>query len=103
MSYRPARISIKSQGRKNSSAAKNDRLELVISHWKKSEIYRFFRFLTPNFLFRPTIVAEIFEDFEPPSKNFLAMSLSKYIIWEMRKKNYNLNSISVFIWYPLSI
>ena len=42
------------------------------SRRKKSEIYRFSRFGTQNFLRRPTMVANIFEDFEPPSKKFLA-------------------------------
>ena len=51
------------------------------SHWKKSEIYRFSRFATQSFLRRPTMVANIFEDFEPPSKKFLATPL------------YNLNNL----------
>ena len=45
------------------------------SHWKKSEIYHFNRFATQNFLRRPTMLANIFEDSEPPSKKFLATPL----------------------------
>ena len=45
-------------------------------HWKRSEIYRFRRSLTQNFLRRPSMVADIFEDFVPPFKNFLATPLS---------------------------
>ena len=71
----PAHISIKSLGMKNSSAAKKYRLELVKSHWKRSEIYLFSRSLTQTFLRHPTIVADIFENFEQPFKNLLAMPL----------------------------
>ena len=46
------------------------------SHWKGSEIYRFSRSVTRNFLCRSTMVADIFEDFEPPSKKFLATPLN---------------------------
>ena len=72
---RPAHISIKSLGMKNSSLAEKYRLELVKSHWKRSEIYRFSCSLTQTFLRHPTIVADFFEDFEQPFKNFLAMPL----------------------------
>ena len=47
---------------------KKDRLQYVKSHWKGSEIYRFSRPATQNFIRRPTMVADIFEDLEPPSK-----------------------------------
>ena len=57
------------------SSAKKDRLGLVKSRWERSEIYRFSRFLTLNFLRQPNIVAGIFEDIEPPSKNFIATTL----------------------------
>ena len=57
------------------SSAKKDRLGLVKSRWERSEIYRFSRFLTLNFLHQPNIVADIFEDIEPPSKNFIATTL----------------------------
>ena len=63
-----AYISIKSEVRGGSSAVKKDRLECVKSSWKGSEIYRFSRSLTQNVFPRPTMVADIFEDFEPPSK-----------------------------------
>ena len=75
---RPARISIKSEGRESSSAAKKDRLEYVKSSWKGSKIYRFSRSATQNFIRRPTIVADIFEDFEPPSKKFIATPHATY-------------------------
>ena len=52
---------------------KKDRV--VKSIWKGSEIYRFNRSLTQNFLRRLTSVADIFEDFERPSKDFLATPL----------------------------
>lgn len=57
------------------SSAKKDRLGLVKSRWERSEIYGFSRFLTLNFLRQPNIVADIFEDIEPPSKNFIATTL----------------------------
>ena len=44
----------------------------------ESEIYYFSRSTTQNFLRRPTMVANIFEDFEPPSKKFL-ISVTKYL------------------------
>ena len=56
---------------------KKDRLQYVKSHWKGSEIYRFGHYSTQNFIRRPTMVADIFEDFEPPSKKFLATPLMK--------------------------
>ena len=56
--------------------AKKDRLEYKKSHWKGSKIYRFSCFVTRNFLCRSTMVADIFEDLEPPSKKFLATPLS---------------------------
>ena len=59
--------------------AKKDRLEYVKSHWKGSEIYRFSRFVTRNFLCQSTMVADIFEDFEPPCKKFLATPLIPFL------------------------
>ena len=38
------------------------------SSWKGSEIYRFSCSATQNFITRPTMMADIFEEFEPPSK-----------------------------------
>ena len=61
--------------RENSSAAKKDTLEHVQSHWKGSGIYRSSRSTTQNFLRRPTMVTNTFEDFEPSSKKFLATPL----------------------------
>ena len=55
--------------------AKKDRLEYVKSYWKGSEIYCFSRSVTRNFLCRSTMVVDISEDFEPPSKKFLATPL----------------------------
>ena len=51
---------------------KKDRLDYVKSHWKESEKSRS-AFQNP--LRRSTMVANIFEDFEPPSKKFLATPL----------------------------
>ena len=45
-------------------------------------MYRFSRSLTQNFVCRTTMVADVFEDFEPPSKHFLATPLS---IFRIRK------------------
>ena len=75
VSYRPAHVSIMRKVGINSSAAKKDRLEFMKSHWKRSEIYRLSRSTTQNFLCRPTMVADISEYFESPSKKFLATSL----------------------------
>ena len=69
---RPAHISIKSEGRESSSAAKKHRLEYVKSSWKGYEIYRFSCSATQHFIPRPTMLADIFEEFEPLSKKFLA-------------------------------
>ena len=61
--------------RENSSAAKKDRLQYVKSHWKRSEVYRFTRSATQNFLQWPTMVTHISGDFQPLSKKFLATPL----------------------------
>ena len=50
-------------------------LEYAKYHWKESEIYRFSRSITQNILRRPTMV-DIFGDFQPPSKKFLATPLN---------------------------
>ena len=71
------------------SSAKKDRLGLVKSRWERSEIYRFSRFLTLNFLRQPNIVADIFEDIEPLSKNFIATTL-KVILANNKKHVRNL-------------
>ena len=64
--------------REHSSAAKKYRLEYLKSHCKGSEIYRSSCSTTQNFLRLPTALAHIFEeDFEPPSKKFLATPLYK--------------------------
>ena len=62
-------------GKENRSAAKKDRLEYVKSHWKVSQMYRFSRRATQIFVRRPTIVADISDNFEPPSNKFLATPL----------------------------
>ena len=62
--------------KKNSSETKKDTIEYLKSYSKGSEIYRLSCFTTPNFLRRSTMVTDNFEDFEPPSKKFLATSLS---------------------------
>ena len=64
-----------SEGRESSSAAEKDRLEYMKSSWEGSEIYRFSCFAIQNFIFRPTMVADKFGEFEPPSENFLATPL----------------------------
>ena len=62
-------------GKENRSAAKKDRLEYVKSRWKVSQIYRFSRRATQIFVRRPIIVADISDNFEPPSNKFLATPL----------------------------
>ena len=59
----------------NSSAAKKERLEYTKSYWKGFEIYGFSSSGTHSFLRRLTMVADIFKDFEPPCKKFLATPL----------------------------
>ena len=75
MLCRPAHVSIMSQGRENSSAAKEDRLKYVKFNWKGPALYRASRSTTQSFLGGQTIVTYIFEDFESPSKKFLATPL----------------------------
>ena len=60
---------------KDSSETKKDTTEYLKSHSKRSEIYPFSCSTTSNFLCQPTMVIDIFEDFEPPSKKFLGKSL----------------------------
>ena len=60
---------------KDSSETKKDTTEYLKSHSKRSEIYPFSCSTTSNFLYQPTMVIDIFEDFEPPSKKFLGKSL----------------------------
>ena len=67
-----------------SSVTKKDILKYLQSHWKESQFYRFSRSTTQNFLRRSTMLVNIFEDFESPSKKFLATPLvftffSKYL------------------------
>ena len=61
---------------KEQFCGKKDSLEYVKSHWKRSEINLFSCSLTQKVRRRrPTMVdmvSDIFEDYEPPSKNFLA-------------------------------
>ena len=99
MLCRPAHISITIEGRKNSSAAKKDRLEWVKSRWKRSEIYLFSRSLTQNFLHWPNMVTDIFEDFELPSKNFLATPLSLFLRYKKSCKK----AIKLGIFLPYSV
>ena len=63
--------------------AKKDRLEYVKSCWKGSGIYCLSHSRTQNFLCQPTMVADIVRDFEPPSKKFLAMSLTKVYLFAL--------------------
>ena len=58
--------------RESSSVAKKDRLEHVKSHWKKSEIHCFSRSTTQSVLVQPNMVADISDNFKPPSKKVLA-------------------------------
>ena len=60
---------------KNNSETKKDTIQYLKSHSKGSEIYRLRCFTNPNFFPRPAMVTIIFEDFEPPSKKFLATHL----------------------------
>ena len=60
---------------KSSSETKKDTIEYLKSHSKGSEIYRLSCSATPNFLQRPTMVTDIFENFEQVSKKFLTTSL----------------------------
>ena len=55
--------------------AKKDRLEYVKSHYKGPEIYRFSLSVTGNYFCWSTMVVDIFDDFEQPSKKFLATPL----------------------------
>ena len=58
---------------KNISGTKKVTIEYLKSHSKESEIYRLScSTIPPTFLRRPPMVTDIFEDFEPPSKKFLA-------------------------------
>ena len=57
---------------KSSSETKKDTIEYLKSH---SEIYRLSCSATPNFLQRPTMVTDIFENFEQVSKKFLTTPL----------------------------
>ena len=68
---------------KDSSETKKDTTEYLKSHSKRSEIYPLSCSTTSNFLCQPTMVIDIFEDFEPPSKNFLGKSL-----WGLTKSYY---------------
>ena len=60
---------------KNSSETKKGTIKYLKSHSKGSKIYRFSCSTTINFLRRSTMVIDIFEYFEPPSKKFLAKPL----------------------------
>ena len=51
---------------------------LILYLKKEFEIYHFRCSATQNFIRRSTMVADIFEDFDRPSKKFLATSLEKY-------------------------
>ena len=66
------------QGREN-SFVRACRLECVKSLWKASEISLFSRSAT-----QPTMVANIFEDFESASKKFLATPLSWKIPFQLQ-------------------
>ena len=57
------------------SAARKDRLEYVESYWKVSKIYSSSLFGNQNIFRRPTMLSEIFKDFELPSKKFLPTPL----------------------------
>ena len=72
------------------------RLKNVKSSWKGFEIYCFSCFPIQNFIPRSTMVADIFEEFEPPSKNFLATPLTRSNI--LPRKNI---PISKWMFYTL--
>ena len=80
---RPAHVSIKSKSRENSSAGKKDRLDYVKFRWKGSRMYRSSRSTTWNFFCQPTMMADIFEDFEAPFKKSLATPMQ--IVAALRK------------------
>ena len=57
-------------------SAKKDRLDRVHEIVLKGPgIYRFSHSVTQNFFLWPTMVADIFKDFDLPSKKFLAIPL----------------------------
>ena len=53
-------------------SSKIERLENVKPYWKGVENGRFRCSIKQAFLCQPSVVADIFEDFEPASKKFLA-------------------------------
>ena len=94
----PSHVSIKSQVRGNSSAAKRDKLQYVKCHWKESEIYRFSRSATQNFHPWPTMVANIFEDSEAPSKKFLPTPWRGLLCYEGFLKEDQIDVFGCFCW-----
>ena len=80
--------------------AKKDKLEYVKFHWKGSDIYRFSRSVTRNFLCQSTMVADIFEDFEPHSKKFLATPLV-FFVSSFTQKQIEYLEWSVFCMFSL--
>ena len=89
-----------------SFAAKKDRLVYVKSHWKGSKIYCFSRALMQNFIRRLTMVADIFEGFEPPCKNFLATPLffSTFKITDkMNNHNFSVQNVCISIYMSIYI
>ena len=69
--------------KKNSSETKKDTTEYLKSHSKRSKIYRLSCSTTPNFLLFPTMVTNIFEDFELPSKKFLVTPLIVFPLFHL--------------------
>ena len=83
--------------KKNSSETKKETIEYLKSHSRGSEIYRLSCFTTPNFLRRLTMVTDIFENFDPPSKKFLAMPLRS--VWFLFYPYFLLSSFFFFYLY----
>ena len=64
-------------------------LEYVKPYLKGSEIYRFSCSATQNFLRRPTTVAGIFNNFEPPSKKYLTTPIYLNELQQQTKIDYH--------------
>ena len=67
--FKSVLISLWKKKKKKRSETKKDTREYLKSHSKGTEIYCLSCSTVPNFLRRPTMVTNIVEDFEPPSKN----------------------------------
>ena len=73
--FKPILITLCKKKKKISGKTKQDMIEYLKAHSKGSDICHLSCSTIPNLLCRPTMVIEILEDFEPPSKKFLATPL----------------------------